>query len=78
LIEDGRQHMILTGPIRLERPVRLLHGQADPDVPWETALRIAEKVTSTDVEVILVKDGDHRLSRPRDLDLLLKVVAELQ
>ena len=51
-------------------PVRLLQGQADPDVPWETALKIAGAVTGGDVQVLLVKDGDHRLSRPEDLLLL--------
>ena len=55
--------------------MRLLHGQADPDVPWEMALRIAEQVTSRDVQVILVKDGDHRLSRPQDLALLRRTLA---
>jgi hypothetical protein len=77
LIEDGRNHLVLTDRINLECPVRLLHGQADPDVPWELALRIAERVTGSDVEVILVKDGDHRLSRPRDLALLRRTLAAL-
>jgi hypothetical protein len=57
-------------------PVRLLQGQRDPDVPWETALRIAETVTGEDVQVVLVKDGDHRLSRAGDLALLRRVVSE--
>jgi pimeloyl-ACP methyl ester carboxylesterase len=77
LIEDGRQHLVLTAPIGLTCPIRLLHGQADPDVPWELALRIAERVEATDVEVILVKDGDHRLSRPRDLALLRRTLVAL-
>src|ERR1700689_3622674 len=47
LIEDGRAHLLLDGPIVLDCKVRLLHGQADPDVPWEMALRIAERVTSS-------------------------------
>ena len=61
----------------MDCPVRLLHGQQDPDVPWEMALRIAERLTSQDVEVTLVKDGDHRLSRPQDLALLSRTVAPL-
>jgi pimeloyl-ACP methyl ester carboxylesterase len=75
LIEDGRDHLLLTAPIPLHCPVRLLHGQADPDVPWEIALRITEQVESADVQVTLVKDGDHRLSRPQDLALLRRVLS---
>jgi pimeloyl-ACP methyl ester carboxylesterase len=77
LIEEGRRHLLLQGPIRVECPVRLLHGQRDPDVPWETALRIAELVSSEDVRVALVKDGDHRLSRPTDLELLRETLQPL-
>jgi pimeloyl-ACP methyl ester carboxylesterase len=74
LIEDGRHHLLLDHPIAVRCPVRLLHGQCDPDVPWETALAIARTVESDDVQVLLIKDGDHRLSRPRDLALLLGTV----
>jgi pimeloyl-ACP methyl ester carboxylesterase len=77
LIQDGADHQILTSPAPIGCPVRLLHGQADPDVPWELALRIAEHVESTDVRVILVKDGDHRLSRPSDLSLLRQTLTAL-
>jgi pimeloyl-ACP methyl ester carboxylesterase len=77
LIEDGRKHLLLDKPILLDCKVRLLHGQADPDVPWEIALRTAEQLTAPDVEIILVKDGDHRLSRPRDLALLRRTLAAL-
>jgi pimeloyl-ACP methyl ester carboxylesterase len=77
LIEDGRAKLVLTGRIQLDCPVRLLHGQNDPDVPWRMALRIAERVSSNDVQVILVKDGDHRLSRPQDLSLLCRTLAAL-
>ena len=77
LIEDGRTRLLLDAPIALDCPVRLLHGQEDPDVPWELALRIAERVTGRDVQVILVKDGDHRLSRPQDLALLRQTLAPL-
>ena len=77
LIEDGRQHLLLNAPIPLACPVRLLHGQRDPDVPWETSLRIAERITGEDVRITLVKDGDHRLSRPQDLALLAETLASL-
>jgi pimeloyl-ACP methyl ester carboxylesterase len=75
LIEDGRRHLCLGGPIPLRCPVRLLQGQKDPDVPWQTALTIAERVESADVRVILIKDGDHRLSRETDLKALEDMVA---
>ena len=76
LIEDGRRHLLLDAPIALGCPVRLLHGQRDADVPWETALTIARQVESPDVRVTLVKDGDHRLSRPQDLALLIGTVRD--
>jgi pimeloyl-ACP methyl ester carboxylesterase len=76
LIEDGRTHLVLNQPIELDCKVRLLHGQRDPDVPWETALRIAERATGEDVRIVLVKDGDHRLSRPQDIALLCATVGE--
>lgn len=74
LIEDGRNHLLLGAPIPIDCPVRLLHGQRDPDVPWETSLQIAERITGGDVRINLVKDGDHRLSRPADLGLLTEVL----
>jgi hypothetical protein len=77
LIEDGRRHLLLRRPIALEIPIRLIHGQLDADVPWQTALKIAAAVTGGDVRVTLVKDGDHRLSRAQDLALLIATVAGL-
>ncbi|MBN8890702.1 MAG: alpha/beta hydrolase [Rhodospirillales bacterium 70-18] len=77
LIEDGRRQMVLGGPIPIGCKVRLLQGQRDADVPWETALTLAERLESQDVMVALVKDGDHRLSRLDDLALLTRVVAAL-
>jgi len=77
LIEDGRRHLILGAPIALDVPVRLLHGQADADVPWQHSLRIAERVVSQNVEVTLVKDGDHRLSTPENLALLGRTLGSL-
>jgi pimeloyl-ACP methyl ester carboxylesterase len=77
LIQDGRKHQVLRTPIGLTCPVRLLHGMLDPDVPWQRSLRLADKLTSSDVRVSLIKDGDHRLSREQDLKLLCNTVQEL-
>jgi len=78
LIEEARAHLLLRGPVPFAGPVRLLHGMADPDVPWRQSLKLAEALTGPDVRLILVKDGDHRLSRPRDLDLLGRAVEEVE
>lgn len=77
LIEDGRNHLLLRGPIPFSGPTRLLHGQRDPDVPWQVSLSLAAALTGDDVRVTLVKDGDHRLSRPQDLALLCRTVGDL-
>ena len=77
LIEDGRVRLLMGAPLPISCPVRLLHGQRDPDVPWETSLRLAALLESDDVQVLLVKDGDHRLSSPRDLALLGRLLLGL-
>jgi pimeloyl-ACP methyl ester carboxylesterase len=77
LVEDGRRHLLLDRPIPLACPVRLLHGQRDAEVPWATALRLSERLAGADVQVTLVKDGDHRLSRPADLALLRDVIGRM-
>jgi pimeloyl-ACP methyl ester carboxylesterase len=77
LFEDGKRHLIMRGPIALDCPVRLLHGMRDEAVPWATSLALAERLTSRDVAVTLVKDGDHRLSREADLARLGRTVDEL-
>ena len=74
---DGQTQLLLGGGIALDCPVRLLHGQADGDVPWEISLRLADRLRSGDVQVTLVKDGDHRLSRDGDIALLLATVSAL-
>lgn len=74
---DGQAQRLLGAKIPLDCPVRLLHGQADPDVPWQISLRLAETLRSADVQVHLIKDGDHRLSREADVALLLRVVEHL-
>jgi pimeloyl-ACP methyl ester carboxylesterase len=74
---DGQARLLLKDEIPLDCPVRLLHGQADPDVPWEISLRLAAALRSGDVQVTLVKDGDHRLSREADIALILATVLAL-
>ena len=77
LIEDGRQHLRLQAPLLIDAPVRLLHGMQDAEVPWQTATRIAECASSTDVRIHLMKDAGHRFSEPQQLDLLQQVTSEL-
>ncbi len=78
LIEDGRAWSVLgEARIAFDGPVRILQGEGDPDVPWRHALRIVDALASPDVVFTLIKDGDHRLSRPQDLDRLLAAVAEV-
>ncbi len=77
LIEDGDRNNVLDGPIALDCPVRLLHGMADPDVPYRHSFEILDRITGGDVRLILVKDGDHRLSRDQDLALLAQTIAEV-
>ena len=77
LIEDGRRNALLDGPIEITCPVRLLHGQRDTDVPWQVSVDAAELLRSDDVRVVLTKDGDHGLSRPSDIEVLVVSVEEL-
>ncbi len=76
LIEDGRKNLLLGQSIALNCPARFIHGQRDTSVPWQTSLRIAEQFSGDDVRVQLVKDGDHRLSRPHDLAAICALVDE--
>jgi pimeloyl-ACP methyl ester carboxylesterase len=74
IIEEGRDHLLLRDEIPLDCPVRLIHGMKDPDVPWQTSLRIAEKLRSGDVEIMLVKDAGHRMSEPEDLERICETL----
>jgi pimeloyl-ACP methyl ester carboxylesterase len=77
LIDEGRNHLLLGGLIETGCPVRILQGALDPDVPWAHAVELVSRLAQDDVVLTVVKDGDHRLSRPEDIDRLLKVVEEL-
>ena len=72
---DAECHLRLEGPIDLVCPVRLIHGKEDADVPWEISLRLKAALRSDDVQVTLVEDGDHRLSRESDIAALKAIVA---
>ncbi|MBV9956390.1 MAG: alpha/beta hydrolase [Pseudolabrys sp.] len=76
LIEEGRKHLLLDGLIETGCPVRILQGVNDPDVPWQHAAELVARFVSDDVVFTLIKDGDHRLSRPEDLERLTAAVAE--
>jgi pimeloyl-ACP methyl ester carboxylesterase len=76
LIEEGRDHLLLGGLIETGCPVRILQGVQDTDVPWQHATALSSRLAHDDVVLTLVKDGDHRLSRPEDIERLLAAVAE--
>jgi pimeloyl-ACP methyl ester carboxylesterase len=76
-LDEGRDWLILDKPVAIEAPVRILQGMRDPDVPWGHALKLAEAITSDDIVFSLIKDGDHRLSRPQDLERLVAAVSGL-
>jgi pimeloyl-ACP methyl ester carboxylesterase len=77
LIEDGRRHLIGNAPFDPGRPVHILHGLQDPDVPWEHTLDLVALLSGDWTRVVAVPDGEHRLSRPEDIALLLDIVAGL-
>jgi pimeloyl-ACP methyl ester carboxylesterase len=77
LIEDGRRHLLLGQPIQTGCPVHILQGMEDPDVPWDHALRLVEHLPGDSVSLTLIKDGDHRLSRPEDIERLIAAVAAI-
>ena len=77
LFEDADKYLVLTGPIPVQCPVRLIHGKKDIDVPWQKTVQTREKLPAENVEIIWVEDGDHRLGRPQDLALIDKTVMGL-
>jgi len=77
LIEDGRNNLTMTGPIDTHCPVHILQGLADADVPTSHALKLVGLLPADDVTLSLIPEGDHRLSRPQDLDMLLRAVGAM-
>ena len=75
--QSGEGNRVLIGEIAIDCPVRLIQGQNDPDVPWQYALETQKQLRSADVQLLLIKDGDHRLSRDGDLALLIQTVGNL-
>ncbi|WP_084582753.1 alpha/beta fold hydrolase [Sphingomonas azotifigens] len=75
---SGEANLVLEAPIAFDGPVRLLQGQCDAEVPWELALRLADTLRSDDVQLVLVKQGDHRLSRDADIRLLLRATEDVR
>jgi pimeloyl-ACP methyl ester carboxylesterase len=74
LIEDGRRHLLYGAPVATGCPVHILQGMQDPDVPWSHAMELVEHLPGDNVSLTLVKDGDHRLSRPEDLERLTAAI----
>src|SRR5262249_26395954 len=76
LIEEGRKHLLLGGLIETRCPVRILQGVNDADVPWRHAVELTSRLAHDDVVLTLVKDGDHRLSRPEDIERMIAAIME--
>jgi pimeloyl-ACP methyl ester carboxylesterase len=77
LIEEGRNHLLLGSSIDVGCPVRILQGAQDADVPWKHAFTLAQRLPAEDVVLTMIQDGDHRLSRPRDIARIIAAVAEM-
>jgi hypothetical protein len=78
LLDDGRSWRVLTGAVAIRAPVRVLQGARDDAVPWTHALELANQIEGEDVVFTLIRDGDHRLSRPQDLPRIVDAVEELR
>lgn len=78
LIEEARNHLITDRDIKLELPVRLLHGTNDADVPWQISAKLLENISSNDATLTLIKSGDHRLSNPEQLEMMWQAISSLR
>lgn len=77
LLDEGVAHLLLRNPLPYNGPVRIFQGQNDASVPWQHSIKITRALTSNDVRLTLIKDGDHRLSRPQDLELVWQEIKAL-
>jgi len=77
LVEEGRAHLLLGGPVRAHAPTHIIQGVLDEDVPWRHALALADRLVDDPVTISLVSGGDHRLSRPQDLERLVTTLDAL-
>ena len=77
LFEDGAANRVMVGQIETHCPVHILQGMSDPDVPYKHALKLVEHLPADDVTVSLIRDGDHRLSRPQDLAMMISALESL-
>ena len=77
LIEEGRDHLLLGSAIEVGCPVRILQGAQDPDVPWQYAFKLTQRLPADDMVLTMIQDGDHRLSRPQDIARIIAAVAEM-
>jgi pimeloyl-ACP methyl ester carboxylesterase len=75
--QEAKHHMVLDTPRTFDFPVRLIQGKQDKDVPWHTALKIQKNFTSPDFDILLIEDGDHRLSRPEDLETIGRMLCSI-
>ena len=75
--QSGQHNLQLIREIAIDCPLRLIHGQRDGDVPWDISMQLASRLRSSDVQAILIKDGDHRLSRDQDIALLIQTISKL-
>lgn len=78
LILDGNRHLLLDKPIKINLPIRLIHGMEDKDVPFTTSIRLAEKLISKDVQIKLIKNSGHRLSKEEDLNIIYQTIEEFK
>lgn len=75
--QSGEANRLMQGAIPIDVPTRLVQGQRDPDVPWERTVRLGELIAGDDVQTWLIKDGDHRLSRPQDIHMILRAIEDV-